>query len=166
MGKKRKLRSILTTILLTASIMFFLPVVNTKTNNAYAITTDQKIAGVFGKYFARNKDIIGIGLVNTQTGEIMSKYVFNLAMVEGKSELFAAIITDIVHSLSDNLKKADLDFSEAVIRCGEGAFFLKKVNGDVCIVAFFKPRFNLQEARLIIRNKIYPRVLRILEGGE
>ncbi len=143
------------------ALLFFSCTLTPKVSVGVNITQQihQKIAEVFKD----DTNVIGVGLIYLETGEIMLSHPFRLDLVKGKRPLLAAMLTNITKAIVGNLKKAGMRVEFANIRCKEGLFLLTPINDEVVLVGFFKPNANVQEEKWHILHELKPAIAEILQ---
>ena len=151
---KKKLVGLLSIPLLASSLFL--------NGCSFALTLDQKIQQTFKKYMSDVEGIVGCGVVDIQTGEIIARQVFNPELLRGKKEMLPAFITNIVRAINHNLKKLNYSVNWVSIRFNKGVILIKQLDEDTFMGCFFKPNVNIMEARIIFLKFVAPEVEKLL----
>ena len=89
---------------------------------------DRRLAHVLFKYLKGEKQVLGVAVVNVETGEIMASSMFERSKIHNKKNELAANLTNIVRSVTRNLDKTDYKFNFAKIEFNRGIFYVATVN--------------------------------------
>ena len=128
-----------------------------------ALNINQQIDSKIAETFKGDPNVIGVGVIYLDTGEIMVSHPFKPEVVKNKRYLLAAVLTNITKATVNNLRKAGMDLKFANLRCKEGIFLIVPINNEVALVGFFTPNANVQEEKWHMLYELKPAVAQLLQ---
>jgi len=120
-------------------------------------TIDSEIRNIFVLYLGNDKAVLSCGVVDSESGDIISRWIKNPRM-ESKSSYFAFTLRDVVRSVKENLSSLGYTFKFMGIKFDKGFLFLAPVSDSAFVGCFYSPNLNEAKERLIFIKKIVPNI--------
>ena len=114
--------------------------------SSQAAPIDEKIKQIFSNDLSSSKSLLGCGVVNTETGEIVSTWIKN-PEIGTKKEVLAYTLTNIIRGVQNSLEQLGYTPKFMGIRFKEGVFFIKPISRDLFIGCMYSPSLNPAEER-------------------
>ncbi len=120
-------------------------------------TIDSEMRSVFASYLSNDKAVMSCGVVDSESGDIISRWIRNPNM-ESKSNYFAFTLRDVVKSVKKNVSSLGYSFKLIGIKFDRGFLLIAPVNDSAFVGCFYSSGLNQAKERLIFMRKIVPNI--------